>query len=192
MSPAPLHTCSIWNSFEIIHFLNLIISSAWIARKHNHGSPSRVMYSQLFEGLSCSLSPQWFPSLFNKNKNNDLSQAWWCTPVIQNHKWLKQEVWIQPGLLIKFKASLDYHLSQGKRDPVGMGMSVLTWLRGTPQKPSKGAGEMAQQLRALTSLPKDLSSIPSNHMVAHSHLYWDLLPSSGMFEESNGVLVYIK
>jgi hypothetical protein len=34
----------------------------------------------------------------------------------------------------------------------------------------RGAGEMAQQLRALTALPEVLSSIPSNHMVAHNHL----------------------
>ena len=32
------------------------------------------------------------------------------------------------------------------------------------------AGEMAQWLRALASLPEVLSSIPSNHMVAHRHL----------------------
>jgi hypothetical protein len=32
------------------------------------------------------------------------------------------------------------------------------------------AGEMAQLLRALTALPKVLSSNPSNHMVAHNHL----------------------
>jgi hypothetical protein len=32
-----------------------------------------------------------------------------------------------------------------------------------------GAGEMAQQVRTLTSLPKVLSSNPSNHMVAHNH-----------------------
>jgi hypothetical protein len=38
-------------------------------------------------------------------------------------------------------------------------------------KAQNGAGEMAQQLRALTSLPEVLSSIPSNHMVAHNHLY---------------------
>jgi hypothetical protein len=31
------------------------------------------------------------------------------------------------------------------------------------------AGEMAQQLRALTALPEVLSSIPSNNMVAHNH-----------------------
>ena len=31
------------------------------------------------------------------------------------------------------------------------------------------AGEMAQQVRALTALPKVLSSIPSNHTVAHNH-----------------------
>jgi hypothetical protein len=34
----------------------------------------------------------------------------------------------------------------------------------------KGAGEMAQWLRTLTALPEVLSSIPSNHMVAHNHL----------------------
>jgi hypothetical protein len=33
-----------------------------------------------------------------------------------------------------------------------------------------GAGDMAQQLRALTALPEVLSSIPRNHMVAHNHL----------------------
>jgi hypothetical protein len=32
------------------------------------------------------------------------------------------------------------------------------------------AGEMAQQLRALTVLPEVLNSIPSNHMVAYNHL----------------------
>jgi hypothetical protein len=29
---------------------------------------------------------------------------------------------------------------------------------------------VAQRLRALTALPEVLSSIPSNHMVAHNHL----------------------
>jgi hypothetical protein len=33
-----------------------------------------------------------------------------------------------------------------------------------------GAGEMAQWLKALAALPKVLSSIPSNHMVAQNHL----------------------
>jgi hypothetical protein len=33
-----------------------------------------------------------------------------------------------------------------------------------------GAGEMAQQLRELVTFPEFLSSIPSNHMVAHKHL----------------------
>jgi hypothetical protein len=34
----------------------------------------------------------------------------------------------------------------------------------------KGAGKMAQWLRAPTALPKVPSSNPSNHMVAHNHL----------------------
>jgi hypothetical protein len=33
-----------------------------------------------------------------------------------------------------------------------------------------GAGEMAQQLRVLTALPEVLSSIPSNHLLAHNRL----------------------
>jgi len=37
-------------------------------------------------------------------------------------------------------------------------------------KVEEGAIEMSQQLRALTALPEVLSSIPSNHMVAHNHL----------------------
>jgi hypothetical protein len=32
------------------------------------------------------------------------------------------------------------------------------------------AGEMAQQLRALTALLEVMSSNPRNHMVAHNHL----------------------
>jgi hypothetical protein len=51
---------------------------------------------------------------------------------------------------------------------------------------------MAQWLRALTTLPKVLSSILSNHMVAHTQLYWDLMPSSGVSEGSYSILRYIK
>jgi hypothetical protein len=51
---------------------------------------------------------------------------------------------------------------------------------------------MAQQLRALTALPEILSSIPSNHLGAHSHLYWALVPSSGVSEDNDNVLTYIK
>jgi hypothetical protein len=48
---------------------------------------------------------------------------------------------------------------------------------------------MAQHLRALAALPEVLSSIPSNHVVAHNHLYWDLVPSSGASEDSYNVLI---
>jgi len=47
---------------------------------------------------------------------------------------------------------------------------------------------MAQCLGALTVLPEVLSSIPSNHMVAHNHLQWDLMTSSNVSEDSDGVL----
>jgi len=51
---------------------------------------------------------------------------------------------------------------------------------------------MAQWLRALTALPEVLSSIPSNHMMAHNSLQWDLMPSSGVSEDSYSVLIYNK
>jgi hypothetical protein len=51
--------------------------------------------------------------------------------------------------------------------------------------------EMAQRLRALAALPEVLSSIPSNHMVAHNHLQWDPMPSSSVSEDHDGVFIYI-
>ena len=40
-----------------------------------------------------------------------------------------------------------------------------------PKEPNRGGGgEMAQQLRALTALSEVLSSVPSNHTVAHNLL----------------------
>ena len=51
---------------------------------------------------------------------------------------------------------------------------------------------MVQWLRALTALPEVLSSIPSNHMVAHNHLEWDLMPSSDVSEDSYRILIINK
>ena len=60
-----------------------------------------------------------------------------------------------------------------------------------PIRELRRAKEMAQWLRELAVLPEGLSSIPSNHMVAHNHLQWDLMPSSGVSENSYSVLIYI-
>ena len=51
------------------------------------------------------------------------------------------------------------------------------------------AGEMAQRVRALTALPKVLSSNPSN-MVAHNHPQRDPMTSSSVSEDSYSVLTY--
>ena len=51
---------------------------------------------------------------------------------------------------------------------------------------------MVQPIRALTALPEVLSTIPSNHTMAHNHLSWDLMTSSGMSDSETthtGVLV---
>jgi hypothetical protein len=47
---------------------------------------------------------------------------------------------------------------------------ILRLKKKKKKKRTSGAGEMAQGLKALTALPEVLSSIPSNHMVAYSHL----------------------
>ena len=62
----------------------------------------------------------------------------------------------------------------------------------TFKKWNLGAGEMAQWLRALTALPEVLSSIPSNCMVAHSHLQWGPMPPSGESEDSDSVRILKK
>jgi hypothetical protein len=65
-----------------------------------------------------------------------------------------------------------------------MVVSYQTWVLKLKHFSSAGAPSPA--------LPEVLSSIPSNHMMAHNHLLWNLMPSSGVSEESNGVLIYIK
>jgi hypothetical protein len=47
-------------------------------------------------------------------------------------------------------------------------------------------------IRTLTVLPEVLSSIPSNHLLAHNHLEWDLRPFSGVSENRDGILTYIR
>jgi DNA repair protein RadC len=62
---------------------------------------------------------------------------------------------------------------------------------GNIKKREGGAGEMAQWLRVPTALPKVLSSNPNNHMVAHNHPEQNLMPSSGVSEDSYNVLTLL-
>jgi hypothetical protein len=57
--------------------------------------------------------------------------------------------------------------------------------------PNLGTREIAQWLKALTALPEVLNSIPSNHVVALSHLLGDLVPSSCGTEDRDSVLTAI-
>jgi hypothetical protein len=59
---------------------------------------------------------------------------------------------------------------KGKKLSNNVEISKKATLSALNKKGMKGAGEMAQRLRALTALPEVLSSIPSNYMVAHNHL----------------------
>jgi hypothetical protein len=68
----------------------------------------------------------------------------------------------------EFEASLVYRVSSRtarntQRNPASKNQIKIK------EEKKKRAGEMVQWLRALTALPKVLSSIPSNHMVAHNH-----------------------
>ena len=50
-----------------------------------------------------------------------------------------------------------------------IGPNTVTEMENPELKTKLWAGEMAQQVRALTALPKMLGSNPSSHMVAHTH-----------------------
>jgi hypothetical protein len=60
----------------------------------------------------------------------------------------------------------DSQQPHGGSQPSVMGYDALSCC---VKKLQWGAGEMAQQVRALTALPKVLSSNLSNNMVAHNH-----------------------
>ena len=70
------------------------------------------------------------------------------------------EIDAEAGGSSEFEASLLY---------IASSRTVRATQRNPVLKNKTRAGEMAQQLRALTALPEVLSSIPSNHMV-HNHL----------------------
>jgi hypothetical protein len=53
------------------------------------------------------------------------------------------------------------------------------------------AGEVAQWLKALTTLSEVLSTILSNNVAAHNHLLWDPKTSFGVSEDSYDVPIYI-
>jgi hypothetical protein len=92
--------------------------------------------------------------LFKKKKEKKARQ-WWPTP-------LTPPLWRQTQVDLRWSSRL---ARTTQRNPV----------LEKPKKKKKKlklafrAGEMAQRLRALTALPKVLSSIPSNHMVAHTY-----------------------
>ena len=97
-------------------------------------------------------------------------RVWYCIlcwPI--NHYTTFAASWVSP--CVSHHAWLLYHLSS--ETYAQQQDSLKIFLR-------TGAGEMAQWLRALTALPKVLSSNLTNHMVAHNHQY------------SSSVLIYIK
>jgi hypothetical protein len=61
--------------------------------------------------------------------------------------------------------------------------------RDRQRKPVSKNKNQQQQKKALTALPEVPSLIPSNHMVAPNHLYWDPMSSSGVSEDSYSVLI---
>jgi hypothetical protein len=74
--------------------------------------------------------------------------------------------------LLSKRIYMKIKVTEGHRENVQINYKMLQ------KEQKRRAGEMAQQLRALNAFPEDLSSIPSNHMVAHNHLQWVLMPWS--------------
>jgi hypothetical protein len=89
----------------------------------------------------------------------------WATPINHYKNCIQREL-------------LGHFLSQGPSYLISIPCVKLTKLASTSLKKSLNStgsiryierGEMAQRLRVLTALLKVLSSISSNHMVAHNH-----------------------
>jgi hypothetical protein len=78
---------------------------------------------------------------------------------------LEHTLWTRWALNSQRSACL-YLLSAGIKDMCCLHLGYFVILK----RHAAGAVKMAQRLRALTALPEVLSSIPSNHMVAHNHL----------------------
>ena len=72
--------------------------------------------------------------------------------------------------------------SAGQAEVGGSLSSRPAWSSGQPGLHKEILSQKTKQRleRPPTALPEVLSSIPSNHMVAHSHLYQDWMPSSGV------------
>jgi hypothetical protein len=79
-------------------------------------------------------------------------------PVLGRQRQADFWVWGQPGLQSEFQDSQGYTEKPCLKKKKKSFKMIFQ------------AGEMAQLLRALTAFPEVLSSIPSNHMVAHNHL----------------------
>jgi hypothetical protein len=91
----------------------------------------------------------------------------------------------EAGRFFEFEASLVDKVSSRtaraiQRNPVSKNQTKQN-KKTQKNKKKFPAGEMAQWLRALSTLPEVLSSNPSNHMVAHDQpSVMDLMPSSGV------------
>jgi len=111
---------------------------------------------------------QWHQSIIIVNYYSweDKKLEWICFSYLESRNW---EVFVPPVI-----------------QPTSVPVLFIKWFKSSQLR----AGEMILQLRALAALPEVLSSIPRNHMVAHNHLYWEPMPSSGVSEDS--VLIYIK
>jgi hypothetical protein len=96
-------------------------------------------------------------------------RGWVCwrtplIPVLGRQRQADFWVWGQPGLQSEFQDSQGY-----TEKPCLKTNKQTNKQKRVNKSETLGAGEMAQRLRALTDFPKVLSSIPSNHMVAHNH-----------------------
>ena len=106
----------------------------------------------------------------SEDENSETQKAGWCPKEPQHHTVvIRHRKTAQERLCFRLEIAPLSKAAKGR-----LSACYQNWLLSNTAldfgKNLYIAGETAQWLRALAALPEVLSSIPSNHMVAHSNL----------------------
>ena len=150
----------IWSvSFDVLLFIS------WNFLKIETGSCSVAwaghILATLFSFFFCTLKPSKQRATKIPTSSQASEMAQWVEALAAK--------WLTRIRTVEAKSRLPQNVLWPPQGLCDVRIHWCTQIDNVIKSKNKGDGEMAQWVRALTALPKDLSSNPSNHMVAHNH-----------------------